>query len=255
MQKGQVTHEIQHGIATITFSHPASNSLPGALLTDLAKAINDIGIDSRVRVIVLRSAGDGTFCGGASFKELANITTEAEGKKFFGGFAGVINAMRKCHKLIIVCVQGKAVGGALGIIAASDYAIATEEASVKLSELSIGIGPFVIGPAVERKIGLSGFAQLAIDATGSRSAEWAKRHGLYSEVHKGYELMNDSANSLAEKLAHTSPEAMAQLKKVLWHGTENWDVLLSERAAISGSLILSDFSKNALSKVKARLVK
>lgn len=253
--EGYVRSEIEHGIATIEFYHPSSNSLPGAILTDLAKTINDIGIDDRVKVIVLRSAGDRAFCAGASFDELVAISNEADGKKFFSGFAHVINAMRKCHKFIIGRVQGKAVGGGVGIIAATDYAIANEEASVKLSELAVGIGPFVVGPAVERKVGLACFSQLAIDATEWRSAEWAKKHGLYAELHNSTEEVDDAVKSLAERLAHSSPDAMAQLKKVFWHGTENWDILLSERAAISGRLVLSDFTRNAINKFKTKSVK
>lgn len=254
-EEGYVNHEIEHGIATIEFFHPSSNSLPSAILNDLAKTINDIGIDSRVKVIVLRSAGDRAFCAGASFDELMAINDKETGTKFFSGFANVINAMRKCHKLIIGRVQGKAVGGGVGVIAATDYAIATEDASVKLSELAVGIGPFVVGPAVERKIGTSGYSQLAIDASEWRSAEWAKRHGLYSELHKTIESMDDSVNSLADRLSHSSPEAMAQLKKVFWAGTDNWDTLLAERAAISGRLVLSDFTRNAINAFKAKAAK
>jgi methylglutaconyl-CoA hydratase len=254
-KEGYVSHEIEHGIATIEFFHPSSNALPSVILADLAKTVNDIGIDNRVKVIVLRSAGEGAFCAGASFDELMAISNEDEGKKFFSGFANIINAMRKCHKLIIGRVQGKAVGGGVGLIAATDYAIASASASVKLSELAVGIGPFVVGPAVERKIGVSGLSQLAIDATGWRSAEWAKRHGLYSEVHNTTLELDDAVASLAESLAHSSPQAMAQLKKTFWHGTENWDVLLSERAAISGQLVLSDFTRNAINKFKTKTSK
>jgi len=253
--EGYVSHDIEHGIATIEFFHPASNSLPGNILADLAKTINDIGTNNRVNVIVLRSAGDKAFCAGASFDELMAISTEEQGKKFFSGFAHVINAMRKCHKLIIGRVQGKAVGGGVGLIAATDYAIATLDASVKLSELAVGIGPFVVGPAVERKVGLSSFSALAIDATEWRSADWAKRQNLYSEVHKTIQEVDDSVARLAERLAHSSPDAMAQLKKVFWHGTEHWDTLLSDRAAISGRLVLSDFTRNAINKFKARTAK
>jgi len=253
--EGYVNHVIEHGIATIEFFHPSSNALPAAILSDLAKTINDIGIDNRVKVIVLRSAGEGAFCAGASFDELMAINTEEEGKKFFSGFANVINAMRKCHKLIIGRVHGKAVGGGVGIIAATDYAIATEASSVKLSELAVGIGPFVVGPAVERKVGVSGLSQLAIDATEWRSAEWAKRHGLYAEMYKTVVGVDDAVAFLADKLSHSSPQAMAQLKKTFWQGTENWDTLLSERAAISGQLVLSDFTRNAINKFKAKTVK
>lgn len=253
--EGYVRSEIDHGIATIEFYHPASNSLPGVILTDLAKTINDIGIDERVKVIVLRSAGDKAFCAGASFDELVAISSEADGKKFFSGFANVINAMRKCHKFIIGRIHGKAVGGGVGLAAAVDYAIALDDASIKLSELAVGIGPFVVGPAVERKLGLSCFSQLAIDASEWRSAEWAKKHGLYAELHSNVEEMDDAIKSLADRLALSSPEAMAQLKKAFWHGTEHWDTLLADRAAISGRLVLSDFTRNAINKFKARTAK
>jgi methylglutaconyl-CoA hydratase len=253
--EGYVQCDIEHGIATIEFYHPASNSLPGAILTDLAKTINDIGIDNRVKVIILRSAGEKAFCAGASFDELISINNEAEGKKFFSGFAHVINAMRKCHKLIIGRVQGKAVGGGVGVIAATDYAIATDDASVKLSELAVGIGPFVVGPAVERKVGVSGFSQLAIDATEWRSAEWAKKHGLYSETYKTIQDVDNAVDRLANQLTQSSPEAMSQLKKIFWQGTEHWDTLLADRAAISGRLVLSDFTRNAINKFKAKSVK
>jgi len=252
---GYVKSEIEHGIATIEFFHPASNSLPGAILAHLAKTINDIGIDSRVKVIILKSAGDKAFCAGASFDELIAISNETEGKKFFSGFANVINAMRKCHKLIIGRVQGKAVGGGVGLVSAADYAIATETSAVKLSELAIGIGPFVVGPAVERKIGLAGFSQLAIDATEWRSAEWAKKHGLYAEVHKTVEEMDNAIQTLATRLSHSNPEAMAELKTIFWKGTEHWDTLLADRAAITGRLVLSDFTRNAINKFKTKPVK
>jgi len=254
-KEGYVNHEIEHGIATIEFFHPSSNSLPSAILNDLAKTINDIGIDHRVKVIILRSAGDRAFCAGASFDELMAINNVNEGTRFFSGFANVINAMRKCHKLIIGRVQGKAVGGAGGVIAATDYAIATEDSAIKLSELAVGIGPFVVGPAVERKIGVAGYSQLAIDASQWRSAEWAKRHGLYAEIYNTIQEVDDSVASLADRLAHSSPEAMSQLKKVFWSGTEHWDSLLSERAAISGRLVLSDFTRDAINKFKAKQVK
>jgi methylglutaconyl-CoA hydratase len=249
---GYVRHEVEHGIATIEFFHPSSNALPAAILNDLARTINDIGIDNRVKVIVLKSAGDKAFCAGASFDELTAINSEAEGKTFFSGFANVINAMRKCHKLIIGRVQGKAVGGGVGLVSARDYAIAADGASVKLSELAVGIGPFVVGPAVERKMGRSAFSQLAIDATEWRSAEWAKRHDLYAEVHGTIDSMDDAIAALADRLAHSSPDAMWELKRIFWQGTEHWDTLLSERASISGRLVLSDFTRNAITAFKAR---
>ncbi len=251
-KEGHVSYTLDHGIATIEFYHPSSNSLPAAILTDLAKTINDIGIDDRVKVIVLKSGGEKVFCSGASFDELIAIQTESEGTKFFSGFANVINAMRRCHKLIIARVQGKAVGGGVGLIAAADYVIAADTASIKLSELAVGIGPFVVGPAVARKIGNSAFSQLAIDATEWRSAEWAKRTGLYAEVHSTTLGLDDSVAKLADKLAHSNPAAMAELKKIFWKGSEEWDTLLPARAAVSGKLVLSDFTRNAINKFKKK---
>ncbi|MCC6186382.1 MAG: enoyl-CoA hydratase/isomerase family protein [Chitinophagaceae bacterium] len=251
-KEGYVTHTLDHGIATIEFFHPMSNSLPSVILNDLAKTINDLGIDKRVNVIVLRSGGDKVFCSGASFDELIAIKDFETGKEFFSGFAKVINTMRHCHKFIIARVQGKAVGGGVGLVAAADYAIATDAASIKLSELAVGIGPFVVGPAVEKKVGPSAFSQLAIDATEWRNAEWAKRNRLFAEVHSNTQEMDDAITRLANKLANSNPEAMAELKKVFWKGTEDWDSLLIERAAISGRLVLSDFTKNAINSFKKK---
>lgn len=249
---GYVSTELDHGIATIEFFHPSSNSLPGKILKELAAAIDKAGQDERVKVIILKSAGDGVFCAGASFDELLAISNEAEGKKFFSGFGQVINAIRKAHKFVIGRVQGKTVGGGVGLAAACDYTIATEQASVKLSELAVGIGPFVVGPAVERKMGTSAFSQLAMDATEWRSAEWAKKHTLYSEIYRSVEELDDAVRHLADKLAHSNPEAMAMLKKVFWKGTENWDTLLDERAAMSGKLVLSQFTRDAIAKFKKK---
>jgi methylglutaconyl-CoA hydratase len=249
---GYVNVETHKGITTIEFFHPQSNSLPHWILDDLANEIHDAGADKETRVIILRSGGEKAFCAGASFDELTKIENDKRGFEFFSGFASVINAMRKCPKMIIGRIQGKCVGGGVGLAAAVDYAIALEGADVKLSELAIGIGPFVVGPAVQRKIGLSGFSQLAIDASMWRNADWARRKGLYSELHSSLENLDESISRLAHQLAHSSPEAMAELKKVFWQGTENWDELLSKRAEVSGRLVLSHFTKEAISKFKAK---
>ncbi len=252
IQEGYVKSEVHNGITTIEFFHPQSNSLPGKILEEMAKEIHFAGTHAETKVIILKSAGDRAFCAGASFDELLQIKTEKEGLHFFNGFAQVINAMRKCPKFIIVRVQGKCVGGGVGLAAAADYAIAIEKAEVKLSELAIGIGPFVVGPAVERKIGVAAFSALAIDAEMWRNSEWAKKKGLFAEVHPDMESMDESVSRLAHSLAHSSPLAMEELKKVTWKGTEHWDTLLVERAAISGKLILSSFSRNAIEKFKAK---
>ncbi len=244
-----VKSETHSHITTIEFYHPQGNSLPASILSDLAHEIHKAGEDFNTRVIVLRSVGN-TFCAGASFSELTAITNVDDGIEFFSGFAHVINAMRKCHKLIIARVQGKCVGGGVGIAAAADYAIALDGADIKLSELSLGFGPFVIAPAVERKIGTAAFGSLAIDSTLWRKAEWALRKGLYSEIHLTVEALDESVARLSNSLSHDNPEAMAELKQLLWKGTEHWDKLLIERAATSGRLVLSEFAKNAIEKFK-----
>lgn len=254
IKEGYVKSHSEHGITTIEFFHPKSNSLPLKILDSLAQEIHYAGTHD-TKVVVLKSAGIGAFCAGASFDELTAVTNERQGMEFFSGFANVINAMRKCTKLIIGRIHGKCVGGGVGLAAAVDYAIAVKESEVKLSELSLGIGPFVVGPAIERKIGTSAFSQLSIDATLWRNADWAKQKGLFAEVHQTSQNMDEAIYRLANSLAHSSPDAMAEMKKIFWHGTENWDTLLKERAAISGRLILSDFTKNAIEAFKNKTYK
>jgi len=250
---GHVNYKVNDkGIATIEFGHPLSNSLPGKILNLLADTITNLGNDSQVKVIVLKSAGERAFCAGASFDELISIKDFEAGKVFFSGFANVINACRKCPKLIIGRVQGKAVGGGVGVASAVDYCFATKFASVKLSELAVGIGPFVVGPAVQRKIGLSAMSQLAIDATEWQTAQWAKDKGLYAEIFDSVDEMDEAIDTLANQLAKSNPEAMRLLKQIFWEGTENWDTLLKERAAMSGQLVLSDFTVNAINQFKKK---
>lgn len=252
IHQGDVSISIQDEIATIEFFHPLSNSLPGRVLAKLAQTVAEAGENDEVKVIILKSAGDRAFCAGASFDELISIEDLDTGKKFFSGFANVINAMRKCPKLIIGRIQGKAVGGGVGLASSVDYCFATEHAAVKLSELAVGIGPFVVGPAVERKLGLSGMSELAINATEWRSAEWAYQRGLYNHIFSTVEEMDEGIDQLAKKLTNSNPEAMSLLKQVFWKGTEDWDTLLAERAAMSGKLVLSDFTKNAIQSFKKK---
>lgn len=248
---GHLSTSHEHGITTIEFFHPQSNSLPGAMLNGIALQVHAEGLNDKTKVIVLRSGGEKAFCAGASFDELMNIKNEAEGFQFFNGFAHLINDMRKCPKLIIARIHGKCVGGGVGIAAAADYAIAVEGADVKLSELGLGIGPFVVGPAVERKIGLSAFSQLAIDASYWRPADWARRKGLYAELHNDIAGMDDSISRLSTTLSHYSPEAMKNIKNIFWKDTEHWDTLLKERAQTSGKLILSEYSRNYIAQFKS----
>lgn len=248
-----VKTETHKGITSIEFFHPQSNSLPAKILQQLAHEIHFAGTHAETRVIILRSGGDRSFCAGASFNELLNIETEAQGFTFFSGFAQVINAMRKCPKFIIARVQGKCVGGGVGLAASADYAIALEGADVKLSEIAVGIGPFVVGPAVERKIGNAAFSALAIDGGMWRNSEWAKRKGLFAEVHENSNNMDESIERLSTHLAQSNPEAMAEMKKMFWKDTGHWDELLNQRAAISGRLVLSSFAKAAIQKFKAKV--
>ncbi|HEX8277159.1 MAG TPA: enoyl-CoA hydratase/isomerase family protein [Segetibacter sp.] len=253
VKDGYVKTEKEHGITTIEFHHPQSNSLPGKLLETLAQTIHSEGVNPATKVIILRSSGEKVFCSGASFNELEMIASADEGAAFFNGFAKVINAMRKAPQFIIARVHGKTVGGGVGLAAAADYSIAIEGADIKLSELGAGFGPFVIGPAVQRKIGLSSFTQLTIDANTWRSADWARRKGLYAELHPETPAMDESIERLSFTLSHSNPEAMSELKKIFWKGTEDWDDLLKERASVSGRLILSEHSKKFIQSFKQKL--
>ena len=252
MMNEYVKLKIENGIGTIEFFHPQSNSLPSHVLNKLSETITAAGKNDEVKVIILRSGGDRAFCAGASLDELMAIEDESQGKQFFSGFANFINVARKCPKFIIGRVQGKAVGGGVGMASSMDYCFATKYAFVKLSELAIGIGPFVVGPPIERKIGLAAFSQLSINATEWHSAQWAKEKGLFAEVYETAEEMDVAIQTLAEKLASSNPDSMRGLKQVMWEGMDHWDNLLLERAAMSGRWVLSDFTQKTLSRLKQR---
>ena len=250
--QGSVTLEIKNNIGIIEFFHPQSNSLPSAILNKLASTISQAGTNDEVKVVIIKSKGDRAFCAGASFDELSSIDNFSDGKKFFMGFANVINACRKCPKLIICRVQGKAVGGGVGLACAGDYCLATKYASVKLSELAVGIGPFVVGPAVEKKSSVSAYSTLSINATKWFTASWAREKGIYSEVYDTNEEMDLEIGKLAENLTNSNPEAMKKLKEAIWSNTDHWDELLEKRAEYSGQLVLSDFTKNAIARFKSK---
>jgi methylglutaconyl-CoA hydratase len=250
METGHIHTTIDKGIATLSFFHPASNSLPSVLLTQMTAEFKRLDTLAEVRVVVLKSEGNRAFCAGASFDELLAVTTPEEGDLFFMGFANLINAMRLCSKVIVGAIQGKAVGGGVGLLSACDYCIATEAASVKLSELFIGIGAFVIEPAVTRKIGKAAFCHLTLEASEWHDASWALSHGLYAKTVKDQDALVEAVASMASQLASYHPNALLEMKKVFWEGTEAWDTLLPKRAAISGALVLSDFTKEILSKWK-----
>lgn len=250
-QNGYVKHKITDHSAEIEFYHPKGNSLPGYLLNELSQTVEDLAKNNDINVIILTSKGGGAFCGGASFDELVNIQNESDGKKFFMGFANVINSMRKCPKLIIGRVQGKVVGGGVGLVSACDYAIAVKDASVKLSELALGIGPFVIEPAVVKKIGRSAFTSLTINYDW-RDAEWALEKGLFDEVCENIDRLNESVEKQRARMADSNPEAISELKKIFWSETENWDELLERRAEISGKLVLSEHTRKYIEAFKSK---
>ena len=248
--QGSISTSISGAVATVTFEHPASNSFPSQLLQQLTDEFGTLSNDKNINLIILQSAGNGAFCAGASFDELLAVSNLKDGTRFFSGFANVINAMRNCSKLIVGRIHGKAVGGGVGLASACDYAFATENSAVKLSELAIGIGPFVIAPAVDRKIGVAALAEMTLAATEWKSAQWALEKGLFAEVCDSIEDLDEKLATFTKKLASYNPEALAEMKKALWLGTENWGTLLYERAAISGKLVLSDFTKHALGQFK-----
>ena len=245
IEAGHVTSHTADGVATITFAHPKSNSLPGKLLAQVAESVKAAGADAAARVILIRSQGDGPFCAGASFDELQSIDDEESGKRFFMGFVNVILAMIRAPKFVVTRVHGKAVGGGVGLVSASDYAIAASGASLKLSELAVGLGPFIVGLPIEKKIGTGAFSAMSIDADW-RDAEWGHRHGLYAEVHPDTGSLDAAIMKRVSALAASNPEAMAELKNVFWSGTQDWAERLEARAAMSGRLVLSEFTSRAI---------
>ena len=255
MSDGYVNSNSEGGIATVTFHHPKSNSLPGHILRGIANAITSAGKDGEIRVIILRSEGDKAFCAGASFDELVAIDNAEQGLSFFSGFAHVINAIRTAPVLVIGRIHSHCVGGGVGLACAVDIAYAHSSASARLSELAVGIGPFVVGPAVERKVGTGHFGLLSATPATRRSAQWCEQHGMYAEVFGTIEELDARINAHAKELTTYSPEAMAEIKRVMWKGTEDWDTLLIERAMISGRLVLSEFTRNAIAKFKAEAAK
>lgn len=245
---GTITTTFENNVATLEFGHPASNSFPAELLNRLTEELNILSTNKNIAVIILKSSGSKAFCAGASFDELLAVSNQEEATKFFSGFANVLNAMRNCSKIIIGRIQGKAVGGGVGIVAACDYTFATMESNLKLSELEIGIGPFVIEPALSRKIGKAAMSEMTLDSEW-RTAIWANQKGLFSKVYANQKMLDLEINSFAKKIASYNPDALLEMKKVFWENTENWNTLLYERAEMSGKLILSDFSRNALNQI------
>jgi methylglutaconyl-CoA hydratase len=247
---GSLYTKIESQIATVEFGHPASNSFTLELLNRLTAELDTLSNNDKVTMIVLKSEGENAFCGGASFDELIQVSNLEQGVIFFKGFANVINAMRRCKKVIVGRIQGKTVGGGVGLASACDYVFAIERASIKLSELSIGIAPLVIAPAVERKIGAAALSELSLAPTEWKNAYWAKEKGLYAKVFEGIDELDKEVEFFTQKLSTYNPSALIEWKKVLWNNTDHWDTLLTERAKITGSLVLSEFTRNALSKFK-----
>jgi methylglutaconyl-CoA hydratase len=250
-ETGDTRIEISEAVATLTFGHPKGNSLPKALLRRIASSIDELGADRNVRVLILRSEGSGPFCAGASFDEFSRISSPEEGQEFFMGFASIILAMRRCPQPVITRVHGKVAGGGIGIVSASDYAVASTKASLRLSEIALGIGPFVVGPVIERRVGRGAFTAMAFDADW-HDAAWGERHGLYSRVVSSEEELDAAVEELARQLSRANPEAVAELKKIVWEGTDDWERLLQERAALSGRLVLSDYTRRAIEKFRER---
>ena len=247
---GYVRTTVEKRVATIEFFHPAHNALPGNLLSDLVQEINEAGTNPDVLIILLKSAGERSFCAGASFDELMAIDNVDKGKEFFMGFANLINACRTCPKFIVGRVQGKAVGGGIGLAAATDYCMSTKYASIRLSELAIGIGPFVVGPAIERKLGVSAMSTLAMNPAEWQTAKWAEQKGLFAEVFDSTAQLDDHIDHFLNDMLSYNPAALFALKKVFWEGTDHWNDLLERRAEISGQLVVSEFTRHAIEAFK-----
>ena len=239
-------------LARIEFGHPASNSLNSELLARLQTEMNKFGDDDTVHTILIQSEGERAFCAGASFDELMEVSTPENSTAFFSGFAGLINTLRNCPVPVVARVHGKAVGGGVGLIAACDYALATEAASIRLSEIGIGIAPLVIAPAVMRKTGASGLSELSLAPGEWKSAYWAQEKGLFARVFEKRGDLDKESENFAAQLARHPRTALIALKRALWEGTAHWDSLLPERAAETGRLALSAETQQALKRFKER---
>ena len=251
MQNEFVKLNIESKIATIIFYHPKSNSLPSNLLKELKEYFDNLSLNPDVNVIVLQSEGEKSFCAGASFDELIEIDNFIDGKEFFMGFARLLNSIRKCKKIVVGKIIGKVVGGGVGLVSVCDYTFATQDSSLKLSELALGLGPFVVGPPIERKIGKEAFVEMSLDCEW-RSADWAKQHGFYNEIFDSEIELNEKLNEFTKQLSERSSEALTQLKEIYWEGTDHWDELLEQRAENSGKLVLSDYTKNFIKDFKSK---
>jgi len=251
MKSPNISTIVQGGVAIITFAHPKHNCFPQEQLQALTKAIQNAAEDNEIRVILLQSDPTKAFCAGASFDELLEVQSPEQGKTFFMGFANLINTMRMCPKPLVGRIHGKAIGGGVGIVAACDYTIATKAAQVRLSELAIGIGPFVIAPAVARKIGTAALTSLALQPNQWKTAEWALQNGLFTEVHLDFDAANQAALEKANQLALYAPEAVAELNKTLWANTDHWAELLPKNAEISGRLLLLPETQTTLQQLKS----
>lgn len=243
---GTVVYTASPPLAHIEFYHPKGNSLPSRILEELTLAFRRASEEPDLRVITLQSRGDGAFCGGANLDELRAIRDFESGKAYFMRIAELLTAMRDTPGCIIAKVQGPAVGGGVGLIAASDFVCAGQDAPVRLSEVSLGIGPFVIGPAVIRKIGLSAFSTLSLDAGTWYDAHWARSFGLYNRVVESHVELDRVAEQLAGDLAASGPSAVTTLKRELWRGENDWPARLEESAEQSAKLLMTEHTQRLL---------
>ncbi len=244
-----VKNYCEGNIGFLEFGNPAGNSLPSPLLKAFKAGLIALEKDSNVRVIVIQSFGDRAFCGGASLAEMKTLQTLEEATAFFMGIADLINTLRSLSKFVIGRVHGKVVGGGVGLVAACDYVLANRTAQIKLSELSIGIGPYVIEPVVSRKIGGTAFAQLSLDAHQWKSATWAEDKGLYNALFETQVELDLAVKTNAERFASYPEKAVKTLRKLHWKETEHWDKLLPKNAAITGELALQEATQNILKKL------
>lgn len=242
---GNVQLEKNKKIGRIKFFHPKGNSLPSNLLDELVQAFEKSEKDPDIRVIVLESKGN-SFCAGASLKELKKLKNIDETTSFFMGFADLLNTIRKMSKFVLAKVHGKVVGGGVGLVAVCDYAFATNAALIKLSELSIGLGPYVIEPAVSRKIGTTAFTQLSLDSAEWKSAQWGLENGLYAKCVTDKKALDQTVINNAERLSNYDQQSLRHLRKLHWKDTNNWESLLPKNAKITAKLALSDFTQNKI---------
>jgi len=205
----------ERGVVTLTLDRPERhNALCAPLVEALAASLERLASDEGVRAVVLTGEGR-SFCAGADIGEMraAADATPEDNERDARRLASLLQRLDRFPRPTLARVQGNAFGGALGLIAACDIAVAADTAVFSLSEVRLGIAPAMISPYVLRAIGLRQARRLCL--TGERfGAAAAARIGLLHEAVAG-EQLDATVDGIVSDLLHGAPGAQAAIKTLL----------------------------------------